>query len=51
MDYIRAFEVELDKTVYYAGETVSGHVYLEVEDNMRMQSEYCTLDLFFFFFF
>ncbi|KAH9499891.1 hypothetical protein Btru_076850 [Bulinus truncatus] len=36
MDYIRAFEVELDRSVYYAGEVLTGHVYIEVEENMRL---------------
>ncbi|CAG5133075.1 unnamed protein product [Candidula unifasciata] len=38
MDYIRAFDVELDRLVYYAGEMLTGNVYLEVEENMRMQN-------------
>ncbi|XP_005101395.2 uncharacterized protein LOC101860258 [Aplysia californica] len=38
MDFIRTFEVELDRQVYYAGEMLTGHVYLEVEENMRIQN-------------
>ncbi|GFS06874.1 arrestin domain protein [Elysia marginata] len=38
MDYVRVFDVELDRPVYYSGETLSGHVYLEVSENMRLQS-------------
>ncbi|RUS88856.1 hypothetical protein EGW08_003401 [Elysia chlorotica] len=38
MDYVRVFDVELDRPVYYAGETLSGHVYMEVSENMRLQN-------------
>ncbi|KAK0069753.1 arrestin domain-containing protein 3 [Biomphalaria pfeifferi] len=38
MDYIRAFDVELDRSVYHSGDMLTGHVYIEVEENMRLQN-------------
>ena len=42
MDHLTTFEIVLDRPVYHAGDTLSGHVVLVVEDNMRVQSEYKT---------
>lgn len=37
MDYIKQFEIELDKDVYYAGETLSGCVLVQNTDNVKVQ--------------
>lgn len=37
MDYIKQFEIELDKDVYYAGETLSGCVLVQNIENVKVQ--------------
>ena len=37
MDYIKQFEIELDKDVYYAGETLSGCVLVRNTENVKVQ--------------
>lgn len=37
MDYIKQFEIELDKDVYYAGETLSGCVLVQNTENVKVQ--------------
>ncbi|CAC5396249.1 unnamed protein product [Mytilus coruscus] len=37
MDYIKQFEIELDKDVYYAGETLSGCVLVKNTENVKVQ--------------
>lgn len=39
MDYIRSFDIRLEKDVYYAGETINGHVYLENVDNFKVKGD------------
>uniref|UniRef100_A0AAR5PSR8 Arrestin C-terminal-like domain-containing protein n=1 Tax=Dendroctonus ponderosae TaxID=77166 RepID=A0AAR5PSR8_DENPD len=38
MDYIREFDIQLDKEQYYAGETVCGKVILDTIENFQMKS-------------
>lgn len=42
MDYIREFDIQLDKEQYYAGETVCGKVILDTIENFQMKSESLT---------
>ncbi|KAK7101239.1 hypothetical protein V1264_024052 [Littorina saxatilis] len=35
MDFLQTFDLDLDKEIYYAGETVSGRVLVENTENMR----------------
>lgn len=37
MDYIRSFDIQLAKDVYYAGETLAGHVVLENSENIKIR--------------
>lgn len=37
MDYITSFDITLDKDVYYAGETITGHVILENAENIKIR--------------
>lgn len=37
MDYIREFDIQLDKEYYYAGETVSGNVILDTIENFKLR--------------
>jgi len=39
MDYIRDFDIRLDREMYYAGETVEGHVYLDTLENFKLKGE------------
>lgn len=39
MDYIREFDIKLDKEYYYAGETISGTVYLDTIENFKLRSK------------
>ena len=39
MNFVRSLEVDLDKQVFHAGERLTGNVYIEAEENMRIQSE------------
>ncbi len=45
MDYIREFDIRLDREMYYAGETVAGHVLLDTSENFKLRGEF----LFYFF--
>nr|KAG5714031.1 hypothetical protein BaRGS_020359 [Batillaria attramentaria] len=36
MDFLKTFDLDLDKEVYYAGETVTGRVVVENTENMRI---------------
>ena len=40
MDYIKQFEIELDKEVYYAGETLSGCVLVQNTENIKVQGKF-----------
>ncbi|KAJ8305449.1 hypothetical protein KUTeg_015994 [Tegillarca granosa] len=37
MDYVRKFDIELDKDVYYAGETLTGKVVVQNIENIKVQ--------------
>ena len=39
MDTITKFELELDKEVYYAGETLSGRVVVHNTENIKVQGK------------
>lgn len=39
MDVLKTFDLDLDKEIYYAGETVSGRVLVENVENMRFNGE------------
>lgn len=40
MDYIREFDIRLDKEYYYAGETINGLVVLDTIENFKLRSEF-----------
>lgn len=40
MDYIREFDIKLDKEYYYAGETISGIVILDTTENFKLRSKF-----------
>lgn len=37
MDYIREFDIQLDKEFYYAGETITGNVVLDTIENFKLR--------------
>lgn len=37
MDYIREFDIQLDKEYYYAGEIISGNVVLDTIENFKLR--------------
>ncbi|CAG7786385.1 unnamed protein product, partial [Allacma fusca] len=37
MDYIREFDIRLEKEMFYAGETLSGHVILDTVENFKLR--------------
>lgn len=37
MDFIRSFDIRLEKDVYYAGEVIHGHVLLENSENIKIR--------------
>lgn len=37
MDYIREFDIRLEKEMYYAGETVYGVVILDTSENFKLR--------------
>jgi len=37
MDYIREFDIRLEKEMYYAGETLSGVVILDTIENFKLK--------------
>lgn len=40
MDYIREFDIKLDKEHYYAGEVINGTVLLDTIENFKLRSKY-----------
>lgn len=40
MDYIREFDIRLDKEMFYAGEILEGHVVLDTIENFKLKSKY-----------
>jgi hypothetical protein len=43
MDYIREFDIRLDREMYYAGETLVGHVVLDTVENFKLRGKYSML--------
>ncbi len=39
MDYIRRFDIVLERDHYYAGETIKGHIVVENVENMKVRGE------------
>jgi hypothetical protein len=39
MDYIREFDIRLEREMYYAGETVCGNVILDTVENFKLKGE------------
>lgn len=37
MDYIQELSIHLDREMYYAGELLQGHVYLETTENFKLK--------------
>lgn len=49
MDYIRQFDIRLEKEMYYPGECLIGHVILHTIENFKLKSKtlgYLDIDLF-----
>jgi hypothetical protein len=42
MDYIREFDIKLDKEYYYAGENINGVVVLDTVENFKLRSNNST---------
>lgn len=42
MDYIRQFDIRLEKEMYYPGECLQGHVILHTVENFKLKGE-CSL--------
>lgn len=40
MDYIREFDIKLDKEYYYAGEQINGTVVLNTIENFKLRSKF-----------
>lgn len=40
MDYIREFDIRLEKEMYYAGETLSGNVILDTSENFKVRGKF-----------
>jgi hypothetical protein len=40
MDYIKRFDIELEKEVYYAGEKLKGHILVENIENIKVKGKY-----------
>ncbi|XP_063230472.1 arrestin domain-containing protein 2-like isoform X2 [Bacillus rossius redtenbacheri] len=38
MDYIREFDIRLEREMYYAGETLAGHVVLDTVENFKLRA-------------
>ena len=49
MDYIREFDIRLEKEMYYAGETVYGVVILDTLENFKLRGNWF-LNFFILFF-
>lgn len=47
MDYIREFDIQLDKEYYYAGETISGNVVLDTIENFKLRRKYLKFLIFY----
>ena len=39
MDYIKRFDIELEKEYYYAGEKLCGHVVVENYENIKVRGQ------------
>lgn len=39
MDYIREFDIRLEREMYYAGETVCGNVILDTVENFKLKGQ------------
>lgn len=39
MDYIREFDIRLEREMYYAGEVLAGHVLLDTVENFKLRCE------------
>lgn len=39
MDFVTKFDIELDKDIYYAGETLTGHMIVQNSENIKVQGE------------
>lgn len=46
MDYIREFDIRLEKEMYYAGETLSGHVILDTVENFKLKGNKFSCNIF-----
>lgn len=44
MDYIREFDIRLEKEMYYAGELLSGLVVLDTSENFKLRGKYFTFN-------
>ena len=40
MDYIRKFDIDLEKEYYYAGEKLKGHVVVENIENLKVRGRF-----------
>lgn len=40
MDYIREFDIRLDREMYYAGEVLAGHVLLDTVENFKLRCKF-----------
>lgn len=48
MDYIREFDIRLDKEMFYAGEILEGHVVLDTIENFKLKSKFqCSMIILF----
>lgn len=45
MDYIREFDIQLEKEHYYAGETIKGDVVLDTVENFKLRCKYYFTDI------
>jgi hypothetical protein len=45
MDFLKTFDLDLDKEIYYAGEAVTGRVVVENTENMRFNGKSYTFSL------
>lgn len=43
MDYIREFDIKLEKEYYYPGEAVNGNVILDTVENFKLRSKFMLL--------
>ena len=40
MDYIKRFDIELEREYYYAGEKVKGHIVVENTENLKVRGKH-----------